>query len=931
MRILLTLAILSVFGTCASRLIAQNEPLAPTQSRVRAQIDAVPAESRSADEPLRLNLEAAAITPAAALRQIDERLPVRIFYPEDQLPTGTISLNLREATVREALDAILANSTLDFVGYRDQVYVVGSAITIGTEFDAAYYAAVAEQADEVETTDEVASGPVAIGQRGKIEADGLALVSGTITEQGSGEALIGATVQVEGSTAAAATDVDGSYDLRLRPGAYTFVVSYVGFGVDRLPVKVNGSGTYDILLGATGTDLQEIVVTERGADANVNRVQASVQRLDLATLEKLPTFMGETDVVKALLLNPGVSSIGEGATGFNVRGGEIDQNLLLMDNGALINSSHALGFFSTYNADVIQSVDLYKANMPARFGGRLASVLDVQLRDGNFDRFRVKAGIGPVTGKVMVEGPLAKGKSSFILGARSSYANWVLNLANVDEVKNSSTFFFDGNLRFTQRFGDKSTLVLQGYGSQDEFNFNQTFAFDYQTTMGQATWKQIFNDRLYGSVNLVYSDYESSQSDLRDATGERVDNGVRYFTLKPIINFEASEKTQFEGGLEINRYFINPGQRVPTSPESLTQAGALEEEDGLESSAFLSVDHAFGDRFSISAGLRYTDYRFLGPGTEFQYEDGVPARGRISDSLTFADGETIASYGSLQPRLSMRFRLNSESSIRAGYGRTAQFLNQIFVSDSPTPSSQYQLSTRYIPPFLSHNVSLGYFRNLEDNNVELGAELYARNIDQLWDYRDFANVIVNPSLETEILVGDGRAYGLELSGKRKVGTVNGLVSYTFSSTQRRIPGINRGEYYRSNFDKPHNFVATVNWNPNKRNTLTANFTYGTGRPVTAPIGNYRVENGLTAPVYSDRNAVRIPDYHRLDLAYTLGKGYDETKKFTTSWTISLYNVYGRKNAFSVFYTQGPDQTNIANRLAVLGTVFPAITFNIETR
>jgi hypothetical protein len=880
-----------------------------------------------------LNLMDASITRAEALRQINEGLPVRIFFQEDQLPQGNISLDLKDATMREALDAILKGTVLDFVDYRKRVYVIGSAITIGTEFDAAYYAAVADRIEAAapEETGNSSSGPAYVGTLESLGADGLAIVSGKITDQSSGESFIGATVQIENNTAAAATDIDGNYELRLSPGTYTMVISYVGFGANRREIRVNGTGTYDIALGASGTNLQEIVVTEQAADANVGRVQAGVERLDMAQLEKLPTFMGETDVVKALLLNPGVSSIGEGASGFNVRGGEIDQNLLLMDNGALINSSHALGFFSTYNADVIKSVDLYKANMPARFGGRLASVLDVQLRDGNFNHFRGKAGIGPVTGKIMLEGPIVKDKSSFIIGARSSYANWVLGLAQVPEVNTSSTFFFDGNLRVTQRFGEKSTLILQGYGAQDEFNYAETFAFDYQTSMGQATWKQIFSDKFYGDLSLVFSDYKSSQTDLRVLTAEQVDNGIRYVTLKPKFNYDLSNKTQLEGGLEINRFWVNPGVRTRASAESLIPESGLEEEHGMEVSAFGSVDVEVSDRFSISAGLRFTNYRFLGPGTEFNYEDGVPARGRITDSTRYDAGDAIATFNSLQPRLSLRYRLNATASIRAGYGRTAQFLNQIFVSDSPTPSSQYQLSTSYIPPFFSHNVSLGYFLNLEDNNVELGAEVYARQIDQLWDYRDFAEVLVNPSLETEILIGEGRAYGLELSGKRKVGTLNGLVSYTYSSTQRKIPGINRGEFYNSNFDKPHNFVATINWNPNKRNTLTANFTYGTGRPVTAPVGSYRVENGLSVPVYSDRNAVRIPDYHRLDLAYTLGKGYDETKNFQTSWTISLYNVYGRKNAFSVFYTQAADLSNVANRLAVLGTVFPAITFNIETR
>ena len=890
----------------------------------------------SAQKDLTLNLTDASITRSAALQRINDGLPVRIFFQEDQLSASPISLDLKDVSVREALDAILKNTVLDFVDYRDRVYVIGPAITIGTEFDAAYYAAVAERIEEAEPAPETRrgaanDGPAYIGTLESLGTDGMATLKGQITDQNTGETFIGATVQVENSTTATVTDENGNYELKLRPGSYTLVISYGGFGANRREVKVNGSGDYNIALGANATNLQEIVVTETAADANVNRVQAGVQRIDMAQLEKLPTFMGETDVVKALLLNPGVSSIGEGASGFNVRGGEIDQNLLLMDNGALINSSHALGFFSTYNADLIKSVDLYKANIPARFGGRLASVLDVQMRDGNFDHFRVKAGVGPVTGKVMLEGPIVKEKSSFIFGARSSYANWAIQLASVPEVKASSAFFFDGNLRLTQRFGEKSTLILQGYGSQDEFTYNNTFAFDYQTMMGQASWKQIFSDKLYGDLSVVYNDYTSSQSDLRALTAEQVDNGIRYLTIKPTINYEASEKLSIEAGLDVNQYYVNPGERTRASAESLATERSLEEEQGMEASLYASADFEISERFSVSGGFRYTNYRFLGPGTEFQYEDGVPARGRITDSIRFGAGDLIEAYNAFQPRVSARFRLTGKASIRAGYSRTAQFLNQIFVSDSPTPSSQYQLSTGYIPPFLSHNFSIGYFLNLEDNNVELGAEVYGRQIDQLWDYRDFAEVIVNPSLETEILIGEGRAYGLELSGKRKVGVLNGLVSYTYSRTERQIPGINNGNYYNSNFDKPHNFVATINWNPNKRNTLTANFTYGTGRPVTAPIGNYRVENGLFVPVYSNRNEVRIPDYHRLDLAYTLGKGYNKTKTFQTSWTVSLYNVYGRKNAFSVFYTQAPDQTNVANRLAVLGTVFPAITFNIETR
>ena len=878
--------------------------------------------------PVTVTLQAAAITRVEALRQLDVGTPVRIFYQEAQLPLEPIALDLRDVPIAEALTHILTGTPLSFIDYRGFSYVVGPATIIGTEFNAAYYEAVAgrrEASAKIPGT----RGPARIGSIATLDASGTATLTGTIDDDG--EPIIGATLQVEGREEATTTNPTGSYTLTLPPGDYTLIIGYIGYGSQRRDLRIDGSGTYDITLDPAATALQEIVVTEQAADANVGRVQAGVQRLDLGQLEKLPTFMGETDVVKALLLNPGVSTIGEGATGFNVRGGEIDQNLLLQDNGFLLNSSHALGFFSTYNADLLKSVDLYKANMPARFGGRLASVLDVQQRDGNFDHFRVKAGVGPVTGKLMLEGPIVKDRSSFIVGARSSYTGWVLKLASQDNVKNSSAFFIDGNLRLTQRLGEKGSLVLSGYGSRDEFTYNNQFGFEYGTVLGQADYRQTFGEDLYGSLAVAYGDYTSTQTDLGAATGETLDNGVSYLTVKPTLNYTASEVLRLEGGVEVNRYVVNPGERAPGGAESLVEPRSLPDERGLEASLFGELNYDVSDKLSVSAGLRYTNYRLLGAATVTEYEDGLPRRGRETGTTAYGSGETVVAYSNLQPRFSARYLLTRTASLRAGYARTVQYLNQLFLSASPTPSSQFQLSTPYIPPFLSHNVSLGYFLNLDNNNMELGAEVYGRLIDQLWDYTDFADVVVNPQLETEIRVGEGRAYGLELSGKKKVGEFNGLISYTLSRTERRIPGINNGGYYPSNFDKPHNFVFTFNWNPNQRNTLTANFTYGTGRPITAPVGNYRVENGLSVPVYASRNSLRIPDYHRLDLAYTLGKGYNKKRNLQTSWTVSLYNVYGRKNAFSVYYTQTPDQTNVANRLAVLGTVFPAVTLNIETR
>ncbi|MGB3799549.1 MAG: TonB-dependent receptor, partial [Lewinella sp.] len=703
-----------------------------------------------------VTIQAPSTSRVDALQRINASGAARIFWQQQQLTDETISLDLRDATVREALDEVLRGTGLSFVDYRG-TYVIGPAITIGTEFDAAYYAAVADQAEATEV--EGQQGPEAIGSFESLGAEGIANVSGMVRD--GQDPIIGATLQVEGTEVATVTDTDGSYALEVPPGTYTLTISYVGYGSQERAIRINGDGTYDIELQPSATNLQQVTVTEQAADANIGREQAGVQRLDMAQLEKLPTFMGETDVVKALLLNPGVSTIGEGATGFNVRGGEIDQNLLLQDNGFLLNSSHALGFFSTYNADLIKSVDLYKANIPARFGGRLASVLDVQQRDGNFDHLRVKAGIGPVTGRLMLEGPIVKERSSFIAGVRSSYTGWVLQLASQDNVKNSSAFFIDGNLRLTQRIGEGGTLSLSGYGSTDEFTYNEQFGFKYGTLLGQGEYRQIFTDKFYGSVAVAYSDYDSEQRDLGELSGEVIYNGVEYLTVKPLLNYDVSDDLQFQAGVEVNDYRVNPGMREPEGEQSVVEEAMVAAERGMEASAFGEVALNITPALSIRAGLRYTDYRFLGPGTVTEYEGGEPLAGFETGTTDYGDGETIASYSALQPRFSARLRLTRKASLRAGYSRTVQFLNQIYLSASPTPSSQFQLSTGYIPPFLSHNLSFGYFLNLEDNNVELGAELYGREIDQLWDYRDFADVVVNPQLETEILVGAGRAYGLE--------------------------------------------------------------------------------------------------------------------------------------------------------------------------
>jgi hypothetical protein len=498
------------------------------------------------------------------------------------------------------------------------------------------------------------------------------------------------------------------------------------------------------------------------------------------------------------------------------------------------------------------------------------------------------------------------------------------------EVRNSSVFFYDANFRYTHRLNDKNLLIVSAYASEDDFNYNKDFGFDYQTLLGQLMYKKIFSDRLFSQLSVTGSRYQSAQFDFTGTDASRLDQSITYFKLQEQLTYTPHNNLQWNGGISAIYYLTQPGERQPYGNLSRVFAKKLETERGLESAVFVNADWTVAPALQISGGLRFGAYFFLGSKTVFEYENPTrPDAESIIDTTFYNNGEVIATYTSLEPRLSARYRLSPDVSVKMGYSRTAQFINQIFNTDSPTPTSQFQLSTKYIEPTRSHNFSIGYFQNFKDNLWETSLEVYGRVIDQLFDYKDFANLTVNEHLETELLAGTGRAYGAELSIKKNRGRLHGLLSYTLARIERQVPGINEGAWYVSNFDKPHDLSLVLNFQYNQRHTFTFNFAYGTGRPTTAPIGSYQTPAGVFIPIYTERNALRIPDYHRLDFAYTLGRSYRKDKRFKTSWTFSIYNVYGRRNAFSVFFTQTPRTAAQANRLAILGSAFPALTFNFE--
>lgn len=892
------------------RLILSISLLVALLSQANAQSEAVRKSANYSGE-----------TTENILNAMSDLYQVDIYFPEgDTELKRTQTKSYADVTLQEMLADVLSETTYGFIPYRDYAFVIAPRLLIEEEYSADFYK-VLEGPKTKKNLDE-------IGSIATLSPSGVAKITGVITDAQNGEPVIGATINIKELSKGTVTDIDGSYEIDAPAGVYELQMSYIGYADKLVKVNVLGNGAFDVALDKGAILLNEVTISAQAANASVERAQIGVESIDMEEVKKLPSFLGEVDVVKSFLLQPGVSSIGEGASGFNVRGGDVDQNLILQDAGFLFNSSHALGFFSTFNSELIRKVDLYKGNIPAQYGGRLASAMNVEMRDGNFEAFKIKGGVGPVSSRLVIEGPIVSDKVSFIAGGRASYTDWIINQVKNIEVRRSSAFFYDANARLTIKPNEKNTITLSAYASDDEFFFNEEFGFDYSTKLAELSYKTILGTKLFSKLSATVSKFESVQFDLDGIDASSLANNVGYIKVREELRYVPDDQLEIVGGVQAIKYDVDPGTTAPLDENSLAVPRALDKEKGLESAAFVNAEYNFSDALSVSGGVRFNLFQLNGPRNVFTYQN--PDR-PITEEITgssIVDG-TIATYSSIEPRFSLRYKLSDDVSIKTGYSRTSQFISQIFNSDSPTPTSQWQLSTDYIEPLKSHNVSIGYFQNFDNNNWETSFEIYGRKIDQLFDFRDFADLTVNEHLETELLDGEGRSYGAEMSIKKKEGALSGWFSYTYSRSERLIDGINNNTWYPSSFDKPHDLSLVLNYNPNKRNTFTVNFNYGTGRPTTAPTGTYVTDTGIFVPVYAQRNSLRIPDYIRMDLAYTIGQGYKVNRKFKTSWTISLYNVLGRQNAFSVFFTQGAFQSAQANKLAVLGTVFPSLTLNFE--
>ena len=759
---------------------------------------------------------------------------------------------------------------------------------------------------------------------------------GKIYSSENREPIINAVLQSDGGINAI-TDLDGKFEINLTKKSHVFTISALGFSEKKVQIDAFSTAKLDLVLEVESVVIDEVIVSGASERSALKEVTPGLQRLNAAQLETQSKFFGEIDILRSLQSISGVSNTGEGASGFNVRGGNTDQNLILQDGHLIFNPSHALGFFSLFHPDLVQYVDLYKGGIPAKYGGRLSSVLSVETRDGDKERFKMKGGIGMVSSRLSLEGPIIKDKVSFIVGTRYSYADWIFNLVDNPEVAESSAFFNDVTAKINARVSPTTNIGGSFLRSRDDFQLGDEARFDYSTVSGEAYLKQIIGEKANLTLNVNKGRYESSLFDLKGNDQSKFTNAIDYLRGKVDFLYILSDNYKLNIGADYNLYEVSPGEIAPRN-ESFIIPDKLETETGREIAGYIENQFTINGNLEISAGVRFTSFANLGARTVNIYPDGeIKTERNIIDQQTFGDGETIATYSGFEPRLSVRYELDEKTSLKAGYARTYQFLAQVSNTASATPIDIWQLSNQYVEPQFSDNFSIGLFKDFGIKKYQSSVEAFYRKSEGILDYKDFAQLLLNRHVETELVTGDALSYGLELNLKKQTGSFRWDMNYTFSSSERQVlpsatqVGVNRGDWYSSNYDIPHVFNLNMVKQFNNKTNLAINFTYRSGRPTTAPVSSYTSDNVLNVPIYSDRNKFRVPNFHRLDIAYTIGPFGKEGKNFDSSITLSVYNLYSRKNAYSVYFRQNPFDSVKAIRVATLGTIFPSITYNFNLK
>jgi len=773
-----------------------------------------------------------------------------------------------------------------------------------------------------------------IGNKTNRSLSNQALVSGIVRDEENGEPIPGAQVYVKTRGIGTVTDAFGHYVIALPIGSNEILFKYFGKKESTIPIMAYKDGTLNVSMKGNLVQLKEVVVTG-DRENKVNNLKMGMLQMNIEELKLLPSSMGEVDIIKSALLLPGVQTVGEGSSGFNVRGGSADQNLILLDEAPIFNSSHLFGFFSIFNPEIVKDFELYKCGIPARYGGRVSSVFDITARQGNLKKFNVSGGISPVTAKLTIEGPIIKDKLSVIIGVRSTYSDWVLEKLNKPEFKNSKADFYDLSAKISYDIDKNNYLSFTFYKSKDYFKLNSDTAYNYNNQCGRFLFKHSFTPKLYGKISAIYSDYLYNISSARfPETSFNLKFNIGYKSLKTDFYYSPNSKHTFNFGSEIIKYNLTPGSFTPLSSASDIIAVNLPMQRGIESGLFINDEFDINNRLTIAAGLRYALFFTLGPGKVYTYNPDVSRStdSRI-DSASYSSNGIINTYGGPEIRFSARYKIGSDNSLKLSYSRIHQFLHMLTNTTAISPTDVWTISDANIKPLVGDQVSLGYYQNLLSNRIETSAEIYYKGTKNNLDYKGGTDLLLNRNLDVDLLSGVGRAYGMEFLIKKKSGIVNGWISYTYSKSELKVNGkfadekINNGQFYPSDYDKPHNLNFVFNYKYSRRISITNVFTYSTGRPITYPVARYDYR-GTEVMHYSNRNEYRIPDYVRWDFSLNIDGSLKTNKLGHGSWSFGVYNVLGRDNAYSVFF-KSTSRGIKGYKLSVFAQPIPNITYNFK--
>ncbi len=766
-----------------------------------------------------------------------------------------------------------------------------------------------------------------------------ATLSGYLKDALTGEGLIGATVYVTETKSGTTSNVYGFYSLSMPAGTYQVTFNFLGYQAVTREVALNADETFTLEMQPDKKLLNTVEITAEKANQNVTSLEVGVEKMDSKFIKDIPQFLGEVDIIRSIQLLPGVSTVGEGATGFNVRGGNIDQNLILLDEATVFNSSHLFGFFSVFNADAVKDLTLYKGGIPARYGGRLSSVLDVRQKEGNSKVFGGVAGIGLVSSRLMLEGPIVKDKASFMIAGRRSYGDLLLPIFN-DDFRGDQLFFYDVNAKVNYKISDKDRLFLSGYFGADRFKFGDDFESYWGNNTATLRWNHLFGPKLFSNFTGVYSDYNYSLGIPTGSQAFEWEAGIRTTSGKAAFSYFVNPQNTIEFGADAIFYRFSPGRAAGTGDESIFNVVEVQKENAIELAGYVGNKQQFSEAFSAEYGLRYSYFMNVGSRDVLQYANGIPTNeDSIIGSRSYADGEVIKAFDGLEPRLALNYTFSQRSSVKASYNRMRQYIHLVSNTTAATPLDIWTPAGQYVEPAIVDQISLGYFRNFFDNAYQLSLEGYYKDYQDLLDYKNNAELLLNQSLETELLQGEGRAYGLEVQIEKVTGSLTGWISYTLSRSELKVEGINLNDWYASNYDKTHDISVVAQYQLSEKWKFGGVFAYMTGRPITFPESRF-VYEGITIPNYVNRNGARTPDYHRLDLSATLTPQKKKDKvlffinrpdSWQSSWTFSLYNAYGRRNPYSIYFQQSEDNPQVteAYRLSIFGSVIPGITYNLS--